>query len=120
MQTENNGGKYIHAQDDSTLSSNSSSNSSNRVNDVPALPRYPAIYENIIVELFMGLKYLVASPPEIIGTTKTAMLDIIAHTITKAKAEFNAKETSMENDIHVIKAVVTIQSVLVTHTPSAN
>src|SRR5271154_6506706 len=53
------------------------------------------------------------------GNTKTAMLDIITHTITKAKAEFKAKETSMEKDIRVIKAVVTTQSAPAAHAPSA-
>jgi hypothetical protein len=120
-QNENDGGKHTRAQDDSAQSSSSSRSSSSGVNnDAPASPLHPAIHEDTIVELLTGLKHLAASLPETTGTTKTAMLDIIAHTITKAKAEFNAKETSMENDIRVIKAVVTTQSMPATRAPSAN
>jgi hypothetical protein len=86
---------------------------------MPASPLHPAICEDTIIELLTGLKHLAASLPETTGTTKTAMLDIIAHTIKKAKAESNAKETSMEKDIRVIKALVTTQGVPATPAPPA-
>src|SRR5271154_6158626 len=120
-QNENDVGKHTLAQDDSAQSSSSSSSNTSKVsNDMPASPIHPAICEDTIVELLTGLKHLAASLPEMTGKTKTAMLDIIAHTITKAKAKFKAKETSMEKDIRVIKAVVTTQSVPATRAPSAN
>jgi hypothetical protein len=85
-QNENDGGKHTRAQDDSAQSSSSSRSSSSGVNnDAPASPLHPAIHKDTIVELLTGLKHLAASLPETTGTTKTAMLDIIAHTITKPK-----------------------------------
>src|SRR5271154_6228893 len=119
-QNENDVGKHTLAQDDSAQSSSSSSSNTSKVsNDMPASPIHPAICEDTIVELLTGLKHLAASLPEMTGNTKTAMLDIIAHTITKAKAEFKTKETSMEKDIHVIKAVVTTQSTPAARAPPA-